>query len=160
MVLVLLFRGMVAMSDPGLFKEISDTIKTIPQDKPGKSTAMAATGGSFTVFAYFKINREKARQEAREKGNQLQKDERRELSHVEDLLRDSSLHPDADVRNQAEVVMEKIIDHRRDQNILPPVSKMVPEGVESLSRRVQKGSDIHTDALEVRLSMISKPGGN
>ena len=73
----------------------------------------------------------------------VREDERRELSKGEDLLRDSYLHPDADVRKQAKVVLEKIIDHRRDHNTLPPASNIVPEGVESISRRVQKASEIH-----------------
>jgi hypothetical protein len=159
--LVLLFRGTLPMSDPGLLKDISDAIKTIlkyPKDKPGKSTALAAIGGSFAVFTYLERDREKERQEARETGKQLLQDERRELSKAEDLVRDASLHPDSGVRKQAEVVMGKIIEHRRDHNIHPPDSNIVPGGLESLSRRVQKANEIHTDALEVRLSMISKAG--
>ena len=159
--LVLLFRGTQALNDPWLVKEIADTIKTVlkyPQDKPGKSTAIAAIGGGAALFVYFERRREVARQEAREMRKRLEGDEIRELSTAEDLVREACLHPDPDVRMEARGVLTKIIEHRRDHNILPPISDLLPEGLESLARRVQKSSEIHTDALQLRLSMISKPG--
>ena len=70
--LVVSFRGTGAMSDPWFLNDISNTIKTLikyPQDKPGKSTAIAVIGGSFALFAYFKRKKEKTRQEAREIGS-------------------------------------------------------------------------------------------
>ena len=53
---VLLFRVTQAVSDLWFLRDISDAIKIFfkyPQDKPGKSTAIAALGGVFALFAYF-----------------------------------------------------------------------------------------------------------
>jgi hypothetical protein len=88
----------------------------------------------------------------------LQEDERQELSTAEDLLREACLHPDSDIRMEAKDILMNIIEHRRDHNIFPPISDILPEGLESLARRAQRASEIHTDALQLRLSMISKPG--
>ena len=162
--LVLLFRGTQALNDPWLMKEIADTIKTLlkyPQDKPGKSTAITAIGGGSALFLYFERKREMARQEAREARKRLEGDELRELSTAEDLVREACLHPDPNVQMEARGVLTKIMDHRRDHNTLPPVSDLLPEGLESLARRAQKAHEIHTDALQLlqlRLPMISKPG--
>ena len=168
--LVLLFRGTQALNDPWLMKEIADTIKTLlkyPQDKPGKSTAIAALGGGFALFAYFERKAEMLekktemlRQEQLERDKEAcklwQEDERRDLLTAEDLVKEIGSHPDPDIRMQAADVMAKVIDHRRDHNILPLVSDLLPEGLESLSRRAQKASEIRTNALEVWRSMINK----
>lgn len=53
---VLLFRVTQAVSDLRFLGDISNAIKIFfkyPQDKPGKSTAIAALGGVFASFAYF-----------------------------------------------------------------------------------------------------------
>lgn len=53
---VLLFRVIQAVSDLWFLRDISNAIKIFfkyPQDKPGKSTAIAALGGVFALFAYF-----------------------------------------------------------------------------------------------------------
>lgn len=164
--LVLLFRGTPAMSDPWLLKDISDAIKTLlkyPQDKPGKSTAIAALGGGFAMFAYFERKRELLRQEgrerenkARERGNQFEKNERQDLSAAEDLAREDADHPDPYVRLGAKDVFSKIVDHRTAHNVHPPVSDILPESLESLAKRAQKASEIHTDGLKLKMSMVSK----
>lgn len=158
---VLLFRGTQAMNDPWLVKDISDAIKTVikyPQDKPGKSTAIAAIGGGFALFAYFERKRELLRQEARETGKQLQEDERRDLTAAENLAEKAASYPDPNVQLASREVFSKIIDHRTAHNIHLPVYHILPDGLESLARRAQEASEIHTDGLKLRMSMISKPG--
>ena len=157
--LALLFRGTLPMNDPGLFTDIANAIKTIlkySHEKPGKTTAMAAIGGSFAIFSYFAREKEKARQEALEMGKQLQEDERRELSLTEQLVRESPHHPDHN-----RVLME-VVEYRNKYDTLPPFSaqgveaSVSADGLQSLAKRVQEVRQLHTEAL--RLGMISKPG--
>ena len=159
--LALLFRGTLPMNDPGLFTDVSNAIKTIlkySHEKPGKTTALAAVGGSVAIISYFAREKERARQEALEMGKQLQEAEERELSAAEQLVKESPHHPDHN-----RVLME-VVDYRNKYDTLPPFpssaqgveASVSTEGLQSLARRLQEAKQLHTEAL--RLGMISKPG--
>lgn len=111
---VLLFRVIQAVSDLWFLRDISNAIKIFfkyPQDKPGKSTAIAALGGVFALFAYFEKKRKLLRQETRETGKQFQEDERRDLTAAENLVREAADHLDPNVRLATRDIVSKIADH-------------------------------------------------
>ena len=57
------------------------------------------------------------------------------------------------VRAQAYELLGKIRDHYRDHNITAPVSGMLPDTLDPLSRHAQHAHDLHMQGLQVDMTI-------